>query len=91
MTELKERVAAKPLAWEELLGIEGRIIFVARLGGDGWDGACAEPYLMFGPKRRMYGLDTVPDFDDYGSRWLAFDTEPTQQQLHGLFQAAEAS
>lgn len=63
---------------DELLGLEGKLIHVTFLGGDGPE---VEPYIIFGPQRRIYGLEQCPELAEYDRRWVAFDMEPTKEQV----------
>lgn len=75
---------ARPLTQEELLLRNGKIIYVAMSGSVAGERLCTEPYLIFGPQQRIYGLVAAPAFEDYGIRWVAFDLEPSRQQLQAL-------
>lgn len=75
---------ARPLTQEELLLRNGKIIYVAMSGTVAGESLCTEPYLIFGPQQRIYGLVAAPAFEDYGIRWVAFDLEPSRQQLQAL-------
>ncbi len=84
MTASQQSTAARPLTREELLLRNGKIIYVAMPGTVPGESLCTEPYLVFGSQHRIYGLVAAPAFEDYGSRWVAFDLEPSRQQLQAL-------
>lgn len=64
------------LTLDQLLRKEGKLVFVVFLGEDGQIQGEAEPYLVFGPQRRLYGLEVIPDFGEYTRKWLAFEDDP---------------
>lgn len=71
-------MGAVVLQEEELLGLEGKLVHVAFLSGCDLE---VEPYIIFGPQRKIYGLEAVPELKDYSHRWVAFDLEPTKEQV----------
>lgn len=84
MTASQQSTPARPLTWEELLLRDGKIIYVAMPGMVAGERLCTEPYLVFGSQQSIYGLVATPAFEDYGSHWVAFDLEPSLQQLQAL-------
>ena len=84
MTATQQSTPARPLTREELLLRNGKIIYVAMPGTVAGESLCTEPYLVFGSQQRIYGLVAAPAFEDYGIHWVAFDLEPSLQQLQAL-------
>lgn len=84
MTASPQGIIARPLTREELLLRDGKIVYVTMPGSATGESLRTEPYLIFGPQQRMYGLVAAPAFEDYGIRWVAFDLEPSHQQLQAL-------
>lgn len=64
------------LTLSQLLEKEGKLVFVVLLGEDGEIQGEAEPYLVFGPQHRLYGLEAIPDLGEYTRKWLAFEEDP---------------